>query len=146
MMWIRGALALLAAGLAWVGVSALLDALPRRADVITFGLWFLVPPVLSDLVLMPTVAVVGWVLHRFAAPWLRTPLIVALVGSAALIAVAAPFLTRPGLRPDNPTLLDRNYPLGVAVTVAVIWASAGVWALVRQRGSRRTEVSPTTRP
>lgn len=39
--------------------------------------------------------------------------------TAALLLIAVPVLNR--AQPDNPTVLDRNCPLGLAVALAPIW-------------------------
>lgn len=131
MRWLR--VALIAVGVAFgiLGVIFLIPELPRQKDVVTFGLWFLAPPILSDAVLMPAVAVLGWVSGRVLPTWLRLPVLVALVVSAAMIAVGLPFVGRPGLRPDNPSLLDRNYFAGLLIYLAIIWVVALGWAAVR---------------
>jgi hypothetical protein len=45
--------------------------------------------------------------------------------------VAFPFLTGLGRRPDNPSLLDRNYWAGSLALVAIIWGVPLVVRLVR---------------
>lgn len=124
---------LVAGGLAAAlfGVVHLLDR--PKPEIVSAALWFLIPPVLSDLVVLPAIAIGGWVLTRTLAPWARLPVQVASVLVGALLAVAAPFLGRPGLRPDNPTLLDRNYVAGYLAYVAVIVISATGWAWWRRR-------------
>lgn len=136
MRWLRVVLIVLGVGFGVLGVIFLIPALPHQKDVVTFGLWFLAPPILSDALLMPAVAVVGWVSGRVLPGWLRLPVVVALVVSAAMTAVGLPFLGRPGLRPDNPSLLDRNYVAGLLVYLAIIWIAALGWAAVRWARSR----------
>lgn len=128
----RAALVVVGIGLAVVGLFELFDALGGPADWFSFGKWFLIPPIVSDAIVMPAVAVVGWLVLRlpFSA---RGPAVVGGVISVALLAVAAPFLGRPGLRLDNPTLLDRDYPTGVAVYLVVLWVAMLGWWLIRRR-------------
>lgn len=117
-----------------VGAQALIPAVPRSSDKVTFLAWFLAPAVLSDALLMPLAAVLGWTAARWLPLWLRTPAVAGVILSTAMFAIALPFLGRPGLRPDNPSLLDRNYALGFAALLAVIWAGMLGWALLRRRG------------
>ncbi len=35
-----------------------------------------------------------------------------------------------GMRPDNPTVLDRDYPLGLWISLAVVWACVPLYYLV----------------
>ncbi len=120
-----------------IGPIDLVPAVPHLADKVTFLAWFLTPAVLSDALLMPAAAVIGLAAGRLLPHWLRAPVVAGAVLSAALFAVALPFLGRPGLRPDNPSLLNRNYPLGFVAVVAVIWAGVLGWALLRRRGGDR---------
>ncbi|WP_353650059.1 hypothetical protein ABLG96_03650 [Nakamurella sp. A5-74] len=130
-------------GLGVIGLLELIDALAGPADWFSFGKWFLIPPILSDAVIMPAVAVVGWLVLRlpFAA---RGPAVVGGVISVALLFVGAPFLTRPGLRLDNPTLLDRDYPTGFLVYLVILWAAMLGWWLVRRRGHQPAPSVPVT--
>ena len=132
---------LISGGLAAALVGVLHWLERPREEIISAAVWFLVPPVLSDLVLLPAIAVIGWVMTRTLAPWVRLPMQVAAVLSGALLAVAAPFLSRPGLRPDNPTLLNRNYLTGYLTYIAVIMALSATWAWWRHRraGNRRAD-------
>lgn len=115
------------------GLYFLVPAVPRISDQITFVAWFFTPAVLSDAALMPTIAVLGWAAGRWLPLWLRVPAVAGAILSAASLAIALPFLTKPGLRPDNSSLLDRNYLLGFALILAVIWTMMFGWALLRRR-------------
>lgn len=128
----RVAVALVGAALGLAGVLELVEALQGPGDWLSFARWFLIPAVVSDAVVMPAVAVVGWLVLRLPHA-ARGPVVVGGVLSLSILAVAAPFLGRPGLRPDNPTLLDRDYPTGVAVYLVVIWIAVLGWWLGRRR-------------
>ncbi len=104
-----------------------------RSDLLSAGAWFVVPAVLSDLVLLPAVALVGAVLTHHLEPWLRLPAQVALAVIGILTFIALPFLTGIGRQAGNPSLLNRNYPLGLAVYVLAILLVAGCWATARRR-------------
>jgi len=114
-------------------VFGVMSALPRGPEELrSAAVWFIAPAVLSDLVLLPVIAVIGYALTRWTPAWLRLPVQVALVIIGTLIAVALPFLGKPGLRADNPTLLDRNYVAGLTVYVGVVVLGAAGWAVVRR--------------
>lgn len=130
-MIVRVLLVVTGVGLGVIGALELFGALGGPDDWLSFGTWFLLPPILSDAIVMPTVAVVGWLVLRLPVV-ARAPAVVGAVLSVALLAVAAPFLGRPGLRADNPTLLDRDYPTGVTVYLVVLWAAMLGWWLVRR--------------
>jgi hypothetical protein len=65
-----------------------------------------------------------------------------------LLLLAVPVYDTPGARPDNPTVLDRNYPLGLTISLALVWACVPVYrvlAVVLQRRRRSvTNVSPAS--
>ncbi|MEO5833819.1 MAG: hypothetical protein ABJA16_10575 [Nakamurella sp.] len=131
---LRAALAITGVGALGFGAVLLLGR--GFGELVSVALWFTLPAVLSDLVLLPAVAGVGWLLTKRLSPGARLPAQVALVMIGALTAVAAPFLGTPGLRVDNPTLLNRNYLAGYAVFVAVILVAAALWAVLRTRARR----------
>jgi len=123
---------LVAAGLAALVFGAFNLLGQSLGDLISAAIWFTVPAVLSDLVLLPAIAAVGWLLTKKLSPWMRLPVQVALGMIGSLTALALPFLGKPGLRPDNPSLLDRNYPVGYGIYVAIILVAAGLWAARRR--------------
>lgn len=129
---VRAVLIAFGVGLGIVGLINLIGTLSRTVDWISFAEFFLLPPILSDALIMPAVAVVGWLILRLPHP-ARGPAVVGLVISLALLAVGGPFLGRPGLRADNPTLLNRDYPTGVAIYLAILWIGMLGWWLVRRR-------------
>lgn len=129
------------AALVVAGVAALVfggvELLGRPSgEWVSIAVWFTVPAVLSDLVVLPAVAVAGWLVTAKLPAATRLPVQVGATVIGVLTLVAAPFLGRPGLRADNPTLLDRNYVLGWAVYVGIAIVAAGIWALVRHRSRR----------
>lgn len=121
------------AGAAGIGYGLLLalTTFRRWPDVIAAALWFGLPPVVFDLLLVPVIGLLGTlVAARAAGPW-KAPLIVGMIISSALLVIAAPFVSGIGRRPDNPSLLDRPYLLGTAIALAVIWAGIGLWGGIR---------------
>ena len=50
--------------------------------------------------------------------------------TVVLALLAIPVYGKPGMRPDNPTVLDRNYPLGLWVSIAVVWACVPLYYLM----------------
>lgn len=127
---IRVALALMGVSFIVVGARFLLQR--SHQEVISAAIWFTFPAILSDLLLLPVAAAAGHVLTKGLAPWARLPAQVAAVLIGTLLLIAVPYLGRPGLHPDNPTLLNRNYVLGYLVYVVIIAAAAAIWALIRR--------------
>ena len=138
MKTIRATLLLLGVLCVVVGARFLLQR--SHQEVISAAIWFTFPAVLSDLLLLPIAAAVGHVLTRALAPWARLPAQVAAVLIGTLLLIAAPYLGRPGLHQDNPTLLNRNYVAGYLVYVGIIAGAAALWALRRRvAGTPRTD-------
>ncbi len=128
---IRAALGLVGGVGVAVGAAFLFER--SHQEVISAAIWFTVPAIFSDLLLLPIAAVTGHLLTKWLAPWARLPAQVAAVLIGTLLLIAVPYLGRPGLRPDNDSLLNRNYVLGYLVFVAVIAGLAVLWALLRRR-------------
>ena len=103
------------------------------AQVLAVLVWVVGGLVVHDGIIAPVVVVLGVLAARRAAPWLRVPLLWALVVLGPLTLIAVPVLGKPGARPDNPTLLDRNYVLGYAVLVILVLGASAVAALRRRR-------------
>jgi hypothetical protein len=94
-----------------------------------------------DLLLVPVVLLlVAAGRHWLPASW-RVPAAVFLVVGGTLTLIAVPVLGRPGARPDNQTLLPRDYPVGLAVALAVV-AVAVVLGTLLVRTSRRRRTQP----
>ena len=80
------------------------------SDLLSAGAWFVIPAVLSDLLLLPIVAIVGAALTRHLQPWIRLPAQVALAMIGSLTFIALPFLTGLGKQPDNPSSAEPQLP------------------------------------
>lgn len=136
MIGLRAVLLLAGLGAATYGTLLLLRLdLPDLLDV---GLWMVGGVVLHDAVIAP-VTVVGVLLLRrvVGADW-RTPLTVGAVVLLTVTATAIPVLGRFGARPDNPTLLDRDYTAGwLLLAGAVLLGVLAAGLLARRRASSR---------
>jgi hypothetical protein len=89
--------------------------------------------VLHDFVLAPLVLALVALGARVAPVAARVPAASALVVLGAVTLLAVPVLGRFGARPDNPTLLDRNYTAGWFALAGVALLATVVAALVRSR-------------
>ncbi len=81
-------------------------------QIVEFGAWFLAGPILHDALLAPLVGVVGLAL--------RGPVKAGAVISGLLVLIAVPLLWQPHV-PVNPGLHDRDYLLGLAISLGVVW-------------------------
>jgi len=115
---VRVVLGLLGLGLVGYGGVLLWD---NPSVVLTrIAVWAAAAVVLHDFVFAPLCAAVGFAGRRWLPRRLQVP-----VGVAALCAVvvgflAVPVFDKPGMRPDNHTVLDRDYHLGLWLSLAVV--------------------------
>lgn len=119
MKLVRALLLLLGAALAWNGVALLLDSNP--ADLKSIALWFAAGILLHDAVFAPACAALGLTARRLLPASTWAPLACGALCTVTLALIAAPVLGRAGAIPDNPTILDRAYPAGLALALAGIW-------------------------
>jgi hypothetical protein len=100
------------------------------------GVWILGGPVAHDLLLAPAVGALGVLVATVLPGRWRAPAAAGLATSGVLVLLALPGLLRPSAGPPNPGLADRDYRLGLAAAIGV------VWLLVLLAGlSRRTQRS-----
>jgi hypothetical protein len=120
-----GALGLAAAGL---GVARLLALGP--ANLVAAATWLVLGVVVHDGLLAPLTVALGVLLARAAR--LPGPALTGLTVLGTVTVVAVPVLGRFGERPDNPTLLDRNYVLGWLGLATLTVLCSGIVAAVRR--------------
>jgi hypothetical protein len=95
--------------------------------------WVLAPVLLHDAILAPLILGVVWLGHRLLPRYAQAPALVALVVCGGLTAVAASVITRAGARPDNPSLLDRNYVAGYLFAIGLTVGLAVIATLLNRR-------------
>lgn len=95
--------------------------------------WLVTGVVLHDFVLAPLVIVVLAAAARLLPRIARGPAVVGLVVLGSVTLLAVPVLGRFGARPDNPTLLDRDYGTGWLVVAGLTLAAVLVATLLRRR-------------
>jgi hypothetical protein len=125
-------LLLAAIGIGLGGYGALLVWENPPVIIVRILVWAVVAVVVHDFVFAPLCAAAGWVGHRLIPAGSRSPVAVAGLCSVVLVLLAVPVYDRPGMRPDNMTVLDRNYPLGLWVSLAVVWLSVLVYGLLKR--------------
>jgi len=108
------------------GVRGLLHD-SARAHPAELARWIVGSAIVHDALVLPLVVILS-VAARRAVPSPAWPAVRwALAASAMLVLVSWPFLSGVGRRPDNPSLLPRNYVVGVAIVIGIVWLSAAVW-------------------
>jgi hypothetical protein len=96
--------------------------------------WLAGGVVLHDFVLTPIVLAVAWLGSRLLPRPMSAPAVVGLVVLGSVTLLALPVLGRFGERPDNATLLDRDYTVGwlVVAGLTLVGVAIGTW-VVRSR-------------
>lgn len=110
--------------------------------------WLALGVLLHDLVLVPLTLLVAWVGIRLLPPGARGPAAVVLVVLGSVTLLAVPVLGGFGRRPDNPTLLDRDYTAGWLVLAGLVLGIVLVGSLLgrlRGRPARRAPDTPRHR-
>jgi hypothetical protein len=95
--------------------------------------FFIGANLLTDVVIVPAVIVVGLAVARLGSARLRPYVSSALVLSGVVLLVALPLLLGKGLRSDNPSIQPLDYPRGLLVTLAAVWAGVALVAVIRER-------------
>lgn len=130
-------LLLIVAGLISVAYGAVLVLeLPPRT-IVLMALWAAGGVILHDFVFAPLSAALGYAGRRLIRGAWWTSIAVAALCSATLILLAIPVFDTPGAKPDNSTVLDRDYPQGLAIALALVWASVPIYPVVASVLRRR---------
>ncbi|MGV9797498.1 hypothetical protein ACWDTP_05500 [Mycobacterium sp. NPDC003449] len=121
------------AGVAVGGYGAVLLWENPPVVIVRIAVWAAVGVVVHDLVFAPLCVAVGLAGRRLIpGPW-RSPVAVAALCSVVLVLLAIPVYGKPGMRPDNLTVLDRDYPLGLAISLIVVWLCVPLYHLLARR-------------
>jgi hypothetical protein len=98
--------------------------------IVRIAVWAAAGVVLHDFVFAPLCAAFGLAGRRLIRGRWWKPVTVAALCTAVLALLAVPVYTRPGAHADNMTVLDRNYPVGLWVSLALVWACVPVYYLI----------------
>lgn len=125
----------IAAGVAGVAMFlvAARYAAERSIDVrpVLWVRWWVTAAIVHDVVVAPLAIAVGWLVVRFAPRIVKAPVQAGLILTAVMVAASWPALRGYGRIASNPTYLPRNYGTGLVVTLLLVWAACGAWALAR---------------
>ena len=102
----------------------------RPDQLIAAGIWLAAGVALHDAVLAPVVLLIGWLIVRALPRWARGPVAAGGIVLGTLTLVAVPVLGEFGRRPDNPSLLPRDYVSGWLVVATVVTICVVIAALV----------------
>ncbi|HZA09467.1 hypothetical protein [Mycobacterium sp.] len=109
-------------GLAIAGYGAVLVSENPPVILMRIVVWALAGVVLHDLVFAPLCVALGFAGRRLIPQRWWAPVAIAAFCTVVLIMLAIPVFDKPGMRPDNLTVLDRNYHAGLWISLGVVWA------------------------
>jgi hypothetical protein len=121
---------LIVLGVAMGGYGAVLLLENPPVIILRVLVWAVVGAIVHDFVFAPVAAAMGFAGRRLIRGRWWTPVSVAGLCTAVLALLAVPVYARPGARPDNLTVLDRNYPVGLWISLAVVWACVPAYVLL----------------
>jgi len=98
--------------------------------IVRIAVWAAVGVIVHDFVFAPLSAATGFVGRRLVRGRWWTPVTVAGLSTVVLALLAIPVYSRPGARPDNMTVLDRHYPLGLWISLAIVWTCVPIYYLI----------------
>ena len=104
------------------------------SDLVDTAVWLAGGVVLHDFVLVPLTLLLGLALIRLLPANLRAPVAGGLVVLGTVTLMAVPVLGGWGANADNPTILDRNYPVGWLVVAGVTMLVVVVTIVLRAGG------------
>jgi hypothetical protein len=129
MRWTVGTIGVLLAGYgAWLLLS--------RQDpdqLVDAAVWLVAGVLLHDGVLAVATLVIGALVLPLLPTAARGPAVVGFVVLGSVTLLAVPVLGRFGARPDNATLLDRDYVVGWVALAALIVTTTVVASVLRSR-------------
>ncbi|MGZ8801217.1 MAG: hypothetical protein ACXWZL_00985 [Mycobacterium sp.] len=126
-------LLLVVAGVAVGAYGAVLLWDNSSTVLVRIAVWALVGVVVHDFVFAPLCAAVGMAGRTLIPVRWQSPAAVAALCSVVLVVLAIPVYSRPGARPDNPTVLDRDYAAGLWTAIAAVWVCVPLYYLVARR-------------
>ncbi|WP_157574158.1 hypothetical protein [Nocardia jejuensis] len=132
MTLIRLVLACAGLWLAGYGISLLLHQNP--VDLRSTVFWFAGGILLHDAVFAPLCAAIGLAGRRVLPRNWWAPAACGAVATVTLVLLAVPVVGRS--LPNNPTILDRPYGIGLALALVTIWALVALYTAESHRRTR----------
>ncbi|CAN5714569.1 hypothetical protein BH10ACT9_BH10ACT9_33440 [soil metagenome] len=131
-----------ALGLVAIGYGAVLLLENPWPTLFRIAIWAAAGVVLHDFVFAPLTAALGYAGRRILPRSWWAPVGLASLVSVVLVLLSIPVFDRPGARPSNPTVVDRDYPLGLWISLAVVWLVGFGCVLVRSAVKNKPKSLP----
>jgi hypothetical protein len=92
--------------------------------------WFLGSALVHDALIAPSACLAGVAIARLVPGRWRGLVSGALVVTGVVTIFSIPLVRRYGVRPDNPTVIFRDYGPALLVVLAAVWVATGLLALL----------------
>jgi membrane protein implicated in regulation of membrane protease activity len=112
--------------------------------LINIAIWAAAGVILHDFVFAPLCVAMGFAGRRLLPRTWWAPAAVGALCSVVLVLLAVPVYNRPGARPDNPTVLDRDYHQGLWTLLGLTWTIVVLAIITSAVRRRRRGLSPET--
>lgn len=134
-------------GVALIGYGGVLLLENPGPTLLRIAVWAAAGVLLHDFVFAPLVTALGYAGRRILPRAVWAPVAVAGLLSVTLVLLAVPVFDKPGARPTNPSVLDRDYPLGLWLALAAVWMVTLAYVGFRRvRNRSATEITPKSLP
>jgi hypothetical protein len=136
---IRLILFLMALGFGFYGLSLLWEM--PGPDQLSIVFWLAGGLIAHDAIFAPACLALGYGGAKLLPERWWPPVLIAVSTSLIVLILSLPVLLprSPEKTPDNATILDRPYGVGVAVALAIIWTLTVALVLIRRRNRVITE-------
>jgi hypothetical protein len=121
---------LIVVGIALGAYGALLLFENPPVIIVRILVWAVVGAIVHDFVFAPLCAALGFAGRRLVRGRWWTPVTVAGLCTVVLGLLAIPVYGKPGMRPDNMTVLNHDYPLGLLLSITIVWACVPLYYLL----------------
>ncbi|MBB5868081.1 mannose/fructose/N-acetylgalactosamine-specific phosphotransferase system component IIC [Allocatelliglobosispora scoriae] len=144
MKWLRGALAAAGGVIVVIGFRGVWDVI-NGPEVWHYFRLLLAVWLVNDLLALPLAISVGWLVGRrlpaFAKPVVQS----ALLCSIPITLIGYAMAKGKTFNADSPSVLPRNYGVGLAISLGLVWLAAALLMAVRYRRHHQTaDAVPST--
>ena len=128
MIGIRALLLVTGAAVAGYGATLLWDN--PQVILVRILIWAACAVLIHDAVFAPLCLLIGLAGRTILPPRWRSPVAVGILCSVVLAILAIPVFDKPGQRPDNSTVLDRDYHAGLWISLGIVWVSVLTYQVI----------------
>ncbi|QWC84944.1 hypothetical protein KLP28_15575 [Nocardioidaceae bacterium] len=137
---VRGAIGTIGVLVGVYGAALMLQL--AGSTLVGVAKWLVAGVILHDFVLAPLTVGAWWLARRYLPAVVSGPLAGGVVVLGSITIMAIPVLVQWRVVPSNPSLLDRDYSMGLLIVAGIVATGVVAWAaelFVRRLGSGTEE-------